>query len=121
MDIEIGVGDTRPPNVLEHTLSLPLASSNGVEVAALFGRLTVHRTHDWMHGHLFPKVLQVIDAQVHEIMQRIDEKKYTQELDQVHTCVFIQALAPAVVCIRTMASVLFVEEHGLPRSKRTEI
>ncbi len=34
MDIEIGVGDTRPPNVLEHTLSLPFASSNGVEVAA---------------------------------------------------------------------------------------
>lgn len=61
-----------------------------------------------------PQVPQVIDAQDHEMMQRVDEKKYTQELDQVHTCVFTQALAPAVACIRTMASVLFVEEHGLP-------
>jgi hypothetical protein len=48
-------------------------------------------------GISFATVPQVFDARTVEVMQRIDQKEYAEELYQVLECFFAKALAPAVV------------------------
>ncbi|KAI2512457.1 hypothetical protein MHU86_1910 [Fragilaria crotonensis] len=110
MDIDFGDGDTRPLvrhiRMLAHFVSTLLKCNDSTPTIVIqqsgnrciveAGSQSVELTIGYM-GISFPKVPRVFDARAVEVMHRIDQKEYAEELYQVLECFFTKALAPAVV------------------------